>query len=230
MTSFFKKKTLSALSSLGIMSKTTRKNFERYLEKYRSNGRVLDVGSGTGAYFAFFPNRTTVDIAPHEGVDVVADAHELSKHFTEGEFDVVLCIEALEHFYHPHKAVEEMSRVLKRGGTLILSTRFMFPLHEVPHDYFRFTEYGLKHLLRDFDILEFHRDGNTIETLAILYERIGYQCDTLWFKPLKLFWFLEARFLFLFTRVLTAEYGDINQQNRVPNIMTSGYFVVAQKK
>jgi len=219
------------LSALGIMSKTTRKNFDRYLEKYRSAERVLDVGSGKGEYSAFFPNRTTVDIAPHEGVDVVADVHELSAHFKKEEFSVILCIEALEHFYHPHKAVEEMSQVLKREGLLIISTRFIFPLHEVPHDYFRFTEYGLKHLLRDFEIREFHRDGNTIETLAILYERIGYQCDTLYWKPLKILWFLGARILFLFRRMLTKEYGDIGHTESVAGgIMTSGYFVVARKK
>ena len=201
-----KKKMLAGLYRSGLLSKMARTNFDAYLEKYASKEKTLDIGCGGAPYKQFFPNTLSVDIAQHEGVDVVADAHELSKHFQENEFNTVLCTEALEHFYHPHRAIDEMKRVLKRDGVLILSTRFIFPLHEVPNDYFRFTEYGLKYLLRDFDILEFEQDGNTIETLAILYQRIGYQCDTLWFKPFKLVWFLEAKILTLFSWILTKEY------------------------
>jgi len=228
--SFLKKHILSFLYRIGLMANPVRKELDAYVKKHASKNKTLDIGSGGNTYADFFPNRVSVDIAALPGVDVVADVHELSKHFQKEDFDTVLCIEALEHFYHPHVAVEEMKKVLKPGGTLILTTRFIFPLHEVPHDYFRFTEYGLKHLLRDFEIVEFQKQGNTMETLAILYQRIGYQCDTLWFKPFKLLWFIEAIFIRIFSFILTKEYGDITHKSPIDSIMTSGYFVVARKK
>jgi len=211
------------------MSNTARKNIDTFVENHASKERTLDIGSGGNAYKSFFPNRVSVDIVAQEGVDIVADVHDLSQIKSE-EFSIVLCIEALEHFYNPSRAIEELTRVLKKDGIIILSTRFIFPLHEVPHDYYRFTEYGLKYLLRNFEILEFEEEGNTMETLATLYQRIGYQCDTLWFKPFKLLWFLSAKLTLFFSHILTKEYGEINQKNEVKNIMTSGYFVVARKK
>lgn len=230
MSSKLKKEILKVLYATGLTSNTTRAKIDSFIKNHASEGKTLDIGSGGDKYAKFFPNRVSVDIVAREGVDVVLDVHKLSSHFKKDTFDVVVCAEALEHFYHPHKAVDEMRHVLKKGGVLILTTRFIFPLHEVPHDYFRFTEYGLKYLLRDFEILEFEQDGNTIETLATLYQRIGYQCVTLWFKPFKLFWFIEAKILRLFSFILTKEYGEINQKNKVENIMTSGYLVVAKKK
>ncbi len=224
-----KKKAVSFLCKIGLLSKMGRKDFGRYLEKYASAGRTLDIGCGGSPYAKFFPNRIAADIVKQKGVDVVADVHNLSM-FKEEEFDNVLCTEALEHFYDPQQAIKEMRRVLRKNGILVLTTRFIFPLHETPNDYFRFTEYGLKYLLKDFEILEFHNDGNTIETLAILFQRIGYQCDTLWLKPFKIFWFVLAKITPLFSFVLTKQYGEINNKNIVGNIMTSGFYVVCRKK
>lgn len=224
-----KKIITSFLYKIGILGKMGRKDFDKYLEKYSSSGKTLDIGCGGSPYKKFFPNRTAVDIVNHEGVDVVADVHNLGM-FKDAEFENVLCTEALEHFYNPFLALSELKRVLKTGGLLILSTRFIFPLHEVPNDYYRFTEYGLKYLLRDFEILEFKNDGGTIGTLGIIFQRIGYQCDTLWLKPLKLFWFILAKIIVLFSFILTREYGEINQKNVINNIMTSGYYIVAKKK
>lgn len=59
-------------------------------------------------------------------------------------YDLVLSIQVLEHLQNPEKAISEMSRVLKSGGMLFLSTNFLYPRHGSPHDYFRFTCDGLK--------------------------------------------------------------------------------------
>lgn len=227
---FIKQKFINFLTTVGLLKKMGREGFDESLARYASGERTLDIANGGSPYSRFFPKRVAVDIVKQPDTDVVADVHNLREHFKEGEFGVVLCTDALEHFYHPHKAVEEMHRVLKPGGVLILSTRFIFPLHEVPHDYFRFTEYGLKYLLRDFEIVEFHDTGGTMHTLGVLFQRIGFQADTLWFSPFKLLWFLKAKITPLFSFLLTKEYGEINRQNEVKHIMTSGYFVVARKK
>ena len=117
-----------------IIRKITRKKMRVFLSKHRTDERVLDIGSGGSSYGEFFPNRLCVDIDEKRKPDIVADVHNLP--FKDGEFGVVLCTEALEHFKEPQRAINEINRVLKKGGRLILTTRFVYPLHDVPYDYF----------------------------------------------------------------------------------------------
>jgi predicted SAM-dependent methyltransferase len=54
------------------------------------------------------------------------------------------CFDVLEHVPDTAKACREMYRIIRPGGYLIVTTPFLARLHEIPHDYFRFTEYGLR--------------------------------------------------------------------------------------
>jgi SAM-dependent methyltransferase len=110
-------------------------------------------------------------------VHVVGDARRLP--VRDAAFDVVLCTEMLEHVPEPQQAIDEMWRVLKPGGTLVLTTRFLFPIHDAPHDYFRFTKYGLRHLLKRFEVLELQEEADSVGTIAILVQRLGMQARTL---------------------------------------------------
>lgn len=216
--------------AIGLTRKITRPRLRAFLERFRSGERVLDVGCGAAAYRDLFPQMTTLDVAPREGtkVDIVADAHDLSM-IPDASFDVVLCTEVLEHLHTPSRAIAEFHRILKPGGLLLLSTRFIFPLHDVPGDYYRFTKYGLRHLLKAFQIQEIVDEASTVETLAVLEQRIGFQTDTAWFRPFKLFWFLLAAVTRWCGCLLTREYGDIRHQVPEKNILTSGYYVAARK-
>jgi len=218
------------LDTIGLTRKITRPRLKAFLQRHASGGRVLDVGCGAAGYRDLFPQLTTLDIAPREGtkVDIIADAHDLSQ-IPDSSFDIVLCTEVLEHLHTPSKAIAEFRRVLKPGGRLLLSTRFIFPLHDVPGDYYRFTKYGLRHLLKDFEILELTEEASTVETLAVLEQRIGFQCETLGFRPFKLFWFLLAAITRWCGWLLSREYGDIRHQKPEKNILTSGYYVAAKK-
>ncbi|MDD5103613.1 MAG: class I SAM-dependent methyltransferase [Candidatus Peribacteraceae bacterium] len=221
---------MGILDAIGLTRKITRPRLRVFLKKYASTGRVLDVGCGAASYRDLFPQLTTLDIEPREGmkVDIVTDAHDL-RQIPDASFDVVLCTEVLEHLHTPPQAIAEFRRVLKQGGLLLLSTRFIFPLHDVPGDYYRFTKYGLKHLLEEFQILELSEEASTVETLAVLEQRIGFQCETLWFRPFKIFWFLLAGVTRWCGWLLTREYGDIRHQVSEKNILTSGYYVAARK-
>jgi SAM-dependent methyltransferase len=77
-------------------------------------------------------------------VDVMASADALP--FEDGSFDCVICTEVLEHCARPLEVVREISRVLRTGGWLFATTPFLRPLHEMPHDYYRFTPPALQEL------------------------------------------------------------------------------------
>ena len=64
--------------------------------------------------------------------------------------DVVLSSAVLEHIPSPQKAVDEMYRVLRKGGHALGYVPFMYPYHASPSDYFRFTHQGLEYLFREY--------------------------------------------------------------------------------
>lgn len=213
-----------------MLRKITRPRIEAFLRRHATNRPVLDIGCGSDVYGEFFPNRTTLDVAPRPGVkvDIVADAHHLSV-IPSASYEVVVCSEVLEHLHTPAQAVAEMHRVLKPGGRLLVTTRFAFPVHDAPGDYYRFTPYGLRHLFREFEIEEMQAEASTVETMAVLCQRIGFQCDTLGWRPFKAGWFLLAQLFLLGRGVLTREYGDIRHTVTVDQILSSGYFLAARK-
>jgi SAM-dependent methyltransferase len=210
-----------------LSAKLTRVTLDRFIQAHASPGRTLDLGAQTGPYAAYFPRRVAVDLHPGPGVQVVGDAQALG--FVDGSFDVVLCTEMLEHVPEPQRAVDEMRRVLKAGGLLVLSTRFLFPIHDAPHDYFRYTKYGLRHLLREFEIVDLQEETTSVGALAVLLQRLGMQAETLRWTPLRAGWLLAARAVQPLSFLITREYGDSRRQTRETGIMTSGYHVACRK-
>ena len=210
-----------------LSAKLTRLTLDRFILAYASSGRTLDLGSQQGPYAAQFPRRVAVDIKPGRGVHVVGDAMALA--FADDSFDVVLCTEMLEHVPEPQRAVDEMRRVLRPGGLLLLTTRFLFPIHDAPHDYFRYTKYGLRHLLRRFDIVELREETTAVGSLAVLLQRLGMQAETLGWMPLRAIWLLGARLVHPLSFLITREYGDSRRLTVERGIMTSGYHVACRK-
>jgi len=77
----------------------------------------------------------------------VCDIHSIP--VEANRFDVVICTQVLEHLPDPLRAIQELSRVLKPGGELFLTTNLLFPIHGAPYDFFRFTNFGLEYLCRE---------------------------------------------------------------------------------
>jgi SAM-dependent methyltransferase len=89
------------------------------------------------------------DLQPGVGVDRIEDVHQLT--FDDDSVGTVICLETLEHVADPLRAVHEMHRVLRPGGVLAISSLMFFPIHEHPHDYWRFTPQGFELLLAPFE-------------------------------------------------------------------------------
>ena len=90
--------------------------------------------------------------------------------FSDEVFDRVICTQVLEHVPDPLLLLKEMARVCKRGGAVIISLPFVYPEHEQPFDYFRFTRFGITELLEKagMKVELMKRDSSAIETLAVL--------------------------------------------------------------
>jgi len=121
-------------------------------------GTVLDIGCGRGQYRSRLYSATRyigMDITATTQTMVVASALRLP--FRASCIDSILCSEVLEHLTEPSEAISEMQRVLRPGGRVYLTTPQSWGLHYEPHDYFRYTKYGLRYL--------FEKHGFRIEEL-----------------------------------------------------------------
>jgi SAM-dependent methyltransferase len=210
-----------------LSAKLTRITLDRFIQRHASNQRTLDIGAQNGPYAALFPRRVALDVQRGVGVQIIGDAQLLG--IRDASFDVVLCTEVLEHLPEPQRAIDEMFRVLTPGGQLLLTTRFLFPIHDAPHDYFRFTKYGLRHLLRRFEIVTLEEETDAVGTIAVLLQRLGMQAETLHRTSFRAVWLLAAQAARPFSFWSTQEYGDSRRLTREPGIMTSGYHVACRK-
>lgn len=210
-----------------MSAKLTRVTLDRFVERHASTGRTLDIGAQTGPYKTWFPNRVPIDIFWRPGIAVVTDAQRLG--LADESFDVVLCTEVLEHLPEPQAAIDEMFRVLKPGGTLILTTRFLFPIHDAPHDYFRFTKFGLRHLTRRFEAVTVEEETSTMGAMAVLVQRLGLQTDSVGGGAGRAFWLLLARVMGPLGGLIRRQYGDSRRLTPEATIMTSGYHLSARR-
>lgn len=210
-----------------LSAKLTRITLDRFIARHADSGRTLDIGAQTGPYAAHFPNRVALDIQPRAGIQIVSDAQRLG--VTTASFDVVLCTEVLEHIPNPQQAIDEMFRVLKPGGRLVLTTRFLFPIHDAPHDYFRFTKYGLRHLMRAFEIEALEEETTSVGTLAVLVQRLGLQTESPAGRAFSAIWLVLARLIRPWSFLVAREFGDSRRLRPERGIMTSGYHVCARK-
>jgi SAM-dependent methyltransferase len=94
-------------------------------------------------------------------VDLVSDITSIPA--ADASFDAILCSEVLEHVPEPSRALDEFARLLKRGGSLILTAPFASVVHLAPHHYCTgFSRYWYEHQLpiRGFDIQELTPNGD----------------------------------------------------------------------
>ncbi len=116
--------------------------------------RVLDAGAGEGNYKSHFTKQryTGLDLGVgdsawnYSSLDVLADLEKLP--FADSTFEASLNVVTLEHVRHPERVLCELHRTLSAGGRLLLIAPHEWEEHQQPHDFYRYTRYGLEHLLR----------------------------------------------------------------------------------
>ena len=138
-------------SKIDALHTLISRNTEKYLNKHLK-GNVLEIGSGKNYlknnFNKKYDNWILSDFNLRSNtIDIQGDGQCLP--FKDGVFDCVISIDVLEHVPYPEKMIKEIQRVLKRNGTLILSTPWFFYLHEEPYNFFHFSKFGLNRLMED---------------------------------------------------------------------------------
>lgn len=116
--------------------------------------QVLDAGAGEGQYASYFGRHRYVGVDlgigdagwSYQALDAVADLTALP--FSDSSFDAAINVVTLEHVQEPKAVLCEIARVLRPGGRLLLITPHEWEEHQQPHDYYRYTRYGLAYLLQ----------------------------------------------------------------------------------
>jgi len=136
---------------------------------------VLNIGHG-GPVYKHLNNKinklTSLDLNPDIQPDITASIEKMDM-IDDNSVDLIFCMEVIEHVKNPFKGASEVHRILKPGGLFIASTVFIYPIHEVPCDYFRFTKYGLQELFNKMTMMEMKERNKYVFSIFCLLLRLG---------------------------------------------------------
>lgn len=132
-------------------------NFIKNTVKNHKNKLILEIGP-VGKKNNFMSENNiveTMDIYQAEYINYVCDITK-NNNIPKNNFDVIYCLDVLEHTYEPWEAIKQLYLLLKPNGILHLSLPFQFRLHGPIPDNYRISEYGLIYLLKNnnFDIIQ----------------------------------------------------------------------------
>jgi SAM-dependent methyltransferase len=157
----------------------------------KKGSRVLDAGAGEGQYRDYFECQKYVgvdlgvgDIAwNYSKLDCVADLLRLP--FGADRFDAFVSVVTLEHVTDPAKAIAEMARVARAGAMLYLVVPHEWEVHQHPHDYWRFTKFGVRRLLEQngWDVVRLAPGGGYFRLMSRRLMN-GLQFLPAWLMPL----------------------------------------------
>lgn len=154
-----------------------KKNIENYIKEEVAGITILDIGCATrwpvkllpsSYYYVGMDFLNTAENWYKTQPDVYGDAQKLP--VASNSIDSVLLLDVLEHLQHPDQALNEIFRVLKTNGVLILQVPFLYPIHDAPCDYRRWSKFGLNQMASQhgFLIVKESFSGNLLESSAII--------------------------------------------------------------
>ena len=207
----------------------SRKNLNKFISKELHDtdnlNKVLIIGAG-GRIHKLVEKISleksfeliSMDINKNYNPDIISDICEYK--FTHDEYDLIIMPEVLQAIPTPHKAIQNILTGIKKGGSIIITVPFIFPIVDRPHDYFRFTKYGLNFLLKDFSEIIIFERNSWIESINVLCVRLIMNNDIL-SKIIGTIFIILAYinypFVFLLGKLLKSDY------------LTTGYNVSGKK-
>ena len=160
------------------------KKERRYVQHFLggNNLTVVDLGGNIGSIqdkklqiLLQHHKYLRVDIDPEAKPDIVADAAKLPLKSNSVHFIILKSL--LEHVTEPWSVINEAHRVLKKGGALYFFVPFFNRIHAAPHDYYRFTNEGMRYLLRNFSNVDVIPVGGFFSSLINQLYLVTYFMD-----------------------------------------------------
>ncbi len=158
----------------------------KLVSKYVS-GKVLDVGAGEinryGRYFKY-DEYIRMDPRHTEKADLIGSADNIP--LENESIDSVICTQVFEHLENPQNSADEIFRVMKKGGYLVVTVPQMNELHEEPYDFFRYTKFGLESLFKKsgFEVVLIDQRGGYYATMAQMRIRHALDKYRLYKRPI----------------------------------------------
>lgn len=207
-----------------------------YIQHYKKyiSGDLLDAGCGEKPYSLIYKDLVDsyigcdVETCVHEQtyVDVFVTVDELP--FANDAFDTILCTNVMEHVSNAEKGFSELSRCLKSGGYLLVSTPFLYPLHEAPYDFYRYTVYGLKYQLEKngMEIVNINSQGG-FGILVVVYFNLILTRVLKVSLIAKISCAMQKVFMYLYMKIYNERM--FRELSGIRAILSCGYFIVAKK-
>lgn len=142
------------------------------------SGTILDIGCGTQSlrslitaehHYIGLDYYDTATQWYHTHPNIFADAQQLP--IADTSVDNILLLDVLEHLPQPELCIQEIVRILKPHGRCILQVPFLYPIHDKPLDFQRWTLFGLQQFTQThpLKILDIKTTGKPLETAALLF-------------------------------------------------------------
>jgi len=146
------------------------------------SGRTLDVGCGGKHYEKLCSSSKYIGIEIDTEVnrktkcaDYFYDGNKLP--FEDGSFDSLITNQVFEHVFNPHEFLDEVCRVLKPGGNMLITAPLVWDEHEQPYDFARYTSFGMRSMLEQhgFEVVEFRKSVDDIRVIFQLLNTYIYK-------------------------------------------------------
>ena len=157
---------------------SAKQDFDIFLATNK-NLKILDIGGrdrskvDRSKFYGSNHDVSVIDIIDGDNVDIVGDAHSLSSYFPVNTFDVLVSTSVFEHLHSPWKAAVEMNKILKMGGIALVQTHQTLGMHDIPWDFWRFSDQAWKAIFNSKTGYEILKTNMTHESfiLPFLFRR-----------------------------------------------------------
>lgn len=149
------------------------------LPKY-AKGRLVDLGCGKVPLYATYKDHITENICvdwansmhPNPYLDQEQDLN-VPLALPDATFDTIILSDVLEHIRKPEELLNEMFRVLRPEGHVLMNVPFYYGLHEQPFDYFRYTRFALQSMTEDagYTVVSLESIGGVPEIISDLISK-----------------------------------------------------------
>ena len=199
------------------------KSFNK-IKKDKKNYNVLNIGAGgeiKNIIRKNFKKVFEIDIDSRRNPDQIIDlCNDRFSKIIRCKPNLVCIFEVLEHTTNPLKAVNNIYKIINKGDFVLASVPFIFHIHDEPHDYFRFTKFGLKLLFKDFANVKIYERNGWLEAIFVIFIRLEKEkniLSRLLGKTFTIIAFLMLPLILLIQFIFPSKK------------ITTGYYVEAQK-